>query len=234
MSIAFIADLHLDPSNAEMANLFLKFLETTEAETLYILGDLFEVWVGDDIATVFSRKITEALKSFTHSGKKCFIIHGNRDFLLGKRFCLETGCILLNDPYALEIFGKKTLLMHGDLLCTDDVRYQRYRRLVHNRLIQTIFLGLPARIRFSIAKHLRKKSKAHTKKAQAAIMDVNQQTVEKYMSHYQAELLIHGHTHRPGNHHFQHRQRMVLGAWHKAGNAIIWHEGKSPEYLSEI
>lgn len=221
----FISDLHLEESRPRITHFFLNFLKTCQytAKALYILGDLFEVWIGDDANTSLQLEITQAFEKLSYT-VPIYFIHGNRDFLIGNHFFKQSGCTLLPDEQVITLNNKKILLMHGDTLCTQDTSYLRFRKIVRNPLVKKIFLSLPLIIRKKIAHTLRKASQKHTQSTMPAIMDVNQDTVEHFIKIHQVDYLIHGHTHRPGIHAFQVNAhpaiRMVLGAWHDFGNAL--------------
>jgi len=226
----FISDLHLDASHPEISRQFLEFLgtEATSAEALYILGDLFEVWIGDDDPAPETRRIVQGLRQLTDRGVACYVMHGNRDFLMGERFCRETGCRLLDDPLVLHLYGERVLIMHGDALCTDDRSYQRLRAMVRDHSWQQMFLALSTEQRRTLADEARAGSKAHTEQVSMAIMDVNQESVIKAMRGADVKLLLHGHTHRPDIHEFdpdgQPAKRIVLGDWHRNGSVLTWNE----------
>ena len=171
----FISDLHLDAAHPGIARQFLAFLdgEAREAAALYILGDLFEVWVGDDDPDPASREIVAALRRLTDGGVPCFVMHGNRDFLLGERFCRETGARLLEDGTVVELDGERVLLMHGDALCTDDVSYQRLRRILRHPLTRWVFRRMSLGQRRALARRLRDGSRMHVGETAPEIMDVN-------------------------------------------------------------
>lgn len=225
-NIYFISDLHLQASEPKMVDAFLYFLSTyvTKAQALYILGDFFEAWIGDDDDNLFNRQIKLALRQLTDNGINIYFMHGNRDFLIGQRFALETGIKLLTDPTSLELYGKKILLMHGDLLCIDDLKYQQFRKKVHNPIFQKRALLLPLFIRRALAKWARYRSKQHTGKTNLMLQDVNQEEVVRMMQQHDTDILIHGHTHRPAIHalSFKHKsaQRIVLAAWHDTGHYL--------------
>lgn len=227
MRTLFIADLHLSEQEPAITAGFLRFLqrEAYQADALYILGDFFEYWIGDDDPQPLHREIASTLHDLTNSGVPCYFIHGNRDFLIGKRFAQECGMTLLPQEKRLSLYGHPILIMHGDTLCTDDVDYQRYRRKVNNPFIQKLFSWLPLRTRLNIAAKMRDRSQMTNDGKSEAIMDVNQQAVIEALERNQAEWLIHGHTHRPAIHNVdmpngKQAKRAVLGAWHYQGSMI--------------
>ena len=238
MAYCFISDLHLQEERPEVTDAFLSFLDSTakEAQYLYILGDLFEVWIGDDFKSELSHLIKEKLLLLKATSTSVFAMHGNRDFLIGERFCEETGITLLDDPYKLDLFGKATLLMHGDLLCTKDVDYQEFRNMSRNPQWRKEFLNKPIEERERMAEALRLDSKEATNLKKDEIMDVTPEAVEEIMTLHNVELLIHGHTHRPKVHSLEINeipaQRIVLGDWDKSG-WYIWMDNKSCE-LKEL
>ena len=223
----FISDLHLEPKYPEITDLFLKFIKTeaVNADALYILGDFFEVWVGDDDETDFIKQIKYGLQNLTRQGVPVYFMHGNRDFLIGKKFINETGMILLNDPCLINLYDHPTLVMHGDLLCTGDKHYLRFRKIVRNKLVQFLFLLIPLNIRKKIARKLRSNSQKNYKNKSFAIMDAVPDTIKKIMSSYKVDFLIHGHTHRPNIHYFwcngEQKQRIVLSDWETTGHYLL-------------
>ncbi|MDH3526390.1 MAG: UDP-2,3-diacylglucosamine diphosphatase [Gammaproteobacteria bacterium] len=222
----FISDLHLDPQRPEITRLFLDFLEQRgrSAERLYILGDLFEAWVGDDDDSTLAGAVCTGLGDCARSGTAVYIMHGNRDFLLGKVFTATCGCTLLTDPSAIDLYGQATLLMHGDLLCTDDTEYQAFRAMVRESQWQQAFLAKPLAERRQIAMQLRETSIERTQGKPESIMDVNQQSVVDTMERHAVQRLIHGHTHRPAVHDLtvngKPAQRLVLGDWYEQGSVL--------------
>lgn len=229
--ILFISDLHLSWEKPEITQRFLDFLNSRaiKAKELYILGDLFDAWVGDDDFSPPNPKIRKSLKYLSEAGVKIYFQQGNRDFLLGKRFCEETGIVLLDDPYVIDLFGVPTLLMHGDLLCTDDLPYQAFRRKSRSSEWQQNVISKPLLVRLLVARWYRIRSYFHKRQKTVEIMDVNQATVADTMAAYNCQRLIHGHTHRPAIHDFmlagKPAQRYVLAAWTKdMGEAMVWDE----------
>nr|WP_288500221.1 UDP-2,3-diacylglucosamine diphosphatase [uncultured Pseudomonas sp.] len=224
--ILLISDLHLEEERPDISRAFLHFLDTRarQAEALYILGDFFEVWIGDDAMTPFQRGIAEALRRLSDSGTRIYLMHGNRDFLLGKAFCREAGCTLLGDPHVVNLNGEKALLMHGDSLCTLDVGYQKMRRLLRNPLSLFILRNLPLNTRHKLARKLRSESRSQTRMKASDIVDVTPEEVQRVMAQYGVKTLIHGHTHRPAVHELQvdgqPARRIVLGDWDKQGWAL--------------
>ena len=216
----FISDLHLSEKRSGTLKLFFRFLaeQAAKTEELYILGDLFDVWIGDDNETPPIPDILDAMKRISDSGTQLYFMGGNRDFLVGERFAEATGAKLLGDTRVLDLEGSLTLLTHGDLLCTDDVEYQNARKLLRNPAIIGDFLTKSIPERLALAEEFREHSGEATSLKAADIMDVNQQTVERFMRETGVTRLIHGHTHRPATHDFtldgQAVQRFVLPEWH--------------------
>ena len=222
-----ISDLHLTNVEGDKVNFFNKFCEdhASKADQLFILGDLFNTWLGDDVSLTSHKAIISTLKELTKE-TKVFVMVGNRDFLLSHNFEAETGCTLINEPYELEHNTKKFLLIHGDSLCTDDINYQKLKRVLRNPFVQFIFLHLPKNIRLKLTGQLRKKSVEAQSYKSSKIMDVNQQTTDLLMSKYPGYDLIHGHTHRQKTHTMKNYTRYVLGDWSQnKGNAIKLSEG---------
>jgi UDP-2,3-diacylglucosamine hydrolase len=228
VSVLFISDLHLDPSHPEVIEQFIGFLETEarDADALYILGDLFEAWVGDDDPEPDKRRAVHALKALHDHGVPGFFMRGNRDFLTGQVFAAHAGVTLLPDPSVTEIHDRSVLLMHGDTLCTDDTEYQNFRRMVRDPLWQQHFLEQPLEHRLAMAAQARDASRQHTGSAPAEIMDVNEEAVIEALRTAGTDLLVHGHTHRPGVHTYdvdgRSATRIVLGDWHEHGSVLRW------------
>jgi UDP-2,3-diacylglucosamine hydrolase len=226
----FISDLHLDSSHPEIQQQLLEFIEqdAKDSDALYILGDLFEVWLGDDDDNSDHHKTIDSLKRLHTQGTPVYLLHGNRDFLLGERFAQLSGCTILPDPSVIDLYGQQVLIMHGDLLCSDDVDYQAFRRQVRNPEWQAQFLQLPLTQRKQIAEDLRQKSQQETQAKTEQIMDVTQATVNEYMQLHDVQTLIHGHTHRPDIHQWDlggHSvQRIVLGDWYTQGSVLRWNK----------
>ncbi|MEE3652651.1 MULTISPECIES: UDP-2,3-diacylglucosamine diphosphatase [unclassified Brenneria] len=226
MATLFIADLHLSVHEPAITAGFLRFLrrDAVKADALYILGDLFDAWIGDDDPQPLHTTIANALQELHQQGIPCYFVHGNRDFLLGKHFARRCGLTLLPAENVLELYGRRILILHGDTLCTDDPAYQKFRRRVHNPLLQRLFLLLPLRLRLAIAEKMRSASQQANRHKAQEIMDVNPEQVIARLRHYQVKTLIHGHTHRPAIHQIAvgdfNAQRAVLGAWHHQGSMI--------------
>ncbi|MFI4938642.1 MAG: UDP-2,3-diacylglucosamine diphosphatase [Candidatus Berkiellales bacterium] len=225
--IYFISDLHLSVQDPKGLELFINFISgpAASAHQLYILGDLFDVWVGDDLNVEFQLQIQKALKALTSSPVEVFYMNGNRDFLLSTRFLQEAGCHRLTDPYRFILHGIPTLLTHGDRLCTKDIAYQRYRKIAQNPLTKWLFLYLPKKIREAISQKLRRKSQEYQKSQINDILDVTKDAVETWMIQYQVTQLIHGHVHRPKIHDLtikgKKSKRLVLGDWHRTGSVMM-------------
>jgi UDP-2,3-diacylglucosamine hydrolase len=221
-----VSDLHLDPAQPGIAAQFHAFLggAARSGAALYVLGDLFEAWIGDD--TPAHRDTVSALRACADAGVSLYFMHGNRDFLLGQRFCAETGGELLTDPTVVTAHGRRALLTHGDALCTDDTPYQRLRALVRDPVWTNQFLALSLAQRQALADEARAGSKAHTAAQQAMLMDVNPDTVGRVFREAGVDTIVHGHTHRPGvyRHEVDGREctRIVTGDWHAQGSVLRW------------
>ncbi len=228
----FISDLHLCATRPHITAAFLSFLQSTatKAHALYVLGDLFEYWAGDDdIEDTFHQQIITAFRTLTRTGVPTFLMHGNRDFLITKTFCQSAEVTLIQDPTLIELYGKKVLLSHGDDLCTDDVKYQTFRRQVRDKQWQTEFLSQPLEVRKKQIESIRNRSEQEKSQKSAEIMDVNADAVNGLLRKYNhPDLLIHGHTHRPNRHTIQvagHQTvRWVLGDWYEQGSYLACNE----------
>jgi UDP-2,3-diacylglucosamine hydrolase len=224
----FVSDLHLDAASPEIARQFHAFLagEARSAAALYILGDLFEAWLGDDDPDPSARSTVAALRALVDAGVPCFVMHGNRDFLIGERFCRETGATLLEDGTVVEVHGERVLLMHGDALCTDDVSYQRLRRIVRSPVVRWIFRHMTLEQRRALARKMRAGSREHVGMTAPEIMDVNAAAVAQAFRAAGVRTLIHGHTHRPAVHEIEvdgaPSRRIVLGDWYSQGSVLEW------------
>ncbi|MGY0561636.1 UDP-2,3-diacylglucosamine diphosphatase [Luteimonas sp. A277] len=234
MTTLFIADLHLDPERPDITRLFGDFLdaEARQADALYILGDLFESWVGDDDPSEAGAFVAAKLRALADSGLPVFFMHGNRDFMLGRDYAARAGMRLLPDPSVIELYGKPVLLMHGDLLCTDDVEYQKVRAQVRNPDWRAHMLSQPLQARLAFAQQARASSQARQGEMKQAgtmesITDASPVAVEETMRRYGIDTLIHGHTHRPAIHDLaigdRACRRIVLGDWYEQGSALRAH-----------
>jgi UDP-2,3-diacylglucosamine hydrolase len=233
----FISDLHIDASRPAITDQFLDFLaaEAVRADALYILGDLFESWVGDDAADSSQAAAIQGIHALTSRGVPCFVMHGNRDFLLAEQFCRMSGARLLPDPLIVTLYGEPVLVMHGDALCTDDRAYQRLRATVREPAWQRQFLALSVASRRALAGAARVGSRAHTAAVEYAITDVNADSVAAALRGAGTATLLHGHTHRPAIHALQVDgrpcTRIVLGDWYDQGSLLRW-DANGPELVS--
>ena len=222
----FVSDLHLDAERPHIISAFCRFLEGLGEDTdaLYILGDLFEYWVGDDDPATALQPVIGSIRQLGLTGIPIYFIHGNRDFLVGKAFERDTCCKILQEETVVDLYGKPTLIMHGDTLCTDDVAYQKYRSKARNKWVKKAVRMLSIKQRLSIAQRLRDKSVQAVQGKVPEIMDVNQQTVQRAMLKHRVKVLIHGHTHRAAVHNFTIHgnacQRIVLGDWYEHGSVL--------------
>ncbi len=228
MTAWFASDLHLDPSMPEIAGRFLRFLggPARGAHSLFLLGDLFEAWIGDDDPEPAHREVIASIAALAAGGTLVYVMRGNRDFMIGERFCAEAGAILLDDPAVMTRSGERLVLTHGDGLCVDDAAYQRLRAIVQDGPLRASFARLPIGARRRLATEARAGSREHLAGAASYITDVNQPAVELLLRDADASLMIHGHTHRPGVHRFRSdgadRTRIVLGAWHDEAHVVRW------------
>jgi len=223
----FISDLHLDAARPEIGDELIRFLtkEACKADALFILGDLFESWIGDDHPEPAYHAVKLALGKCGKAGTPVYLMHGNRDFMLSETFAAETGCTLLPDPTRIDLYGTPTLLMHGDSLCTDDDEYQQIRARVRDPAWQQQARTLAVDKRLEIAAQARELSAQAKQGKQETIMDVNQDEVLRVIEEHQVDLLIHGHTHRPGSHSLDAGKRkvtrIVLGDWYTTGSVLV-------------
>lgn len=223
----FIADLHLSDDRPDITAAFDGFMsnQARNAAALYVLGDLFEAWIGDDDTSTFNRHIKQSFRHLTDSGVPVYFIHGNRDFLIGRRFALETGIQLLPEQQVIDLYGEKVLIMHGDSLCTRDHKYMAFRRKSRGWWWPKLMLALPLWYRRRVAHNARKSSALHQKNSSEQIMDVTPSEVDRVMTETGVSKLIHGHTHRPAVHKFKlgdkQAQRIVLGDWYSQSSVLI-------------
>jgi UDP-2,3-diacylglucosamine hydrolase len=230
MVTLFISDLHLDASAPEIGEQFLQFLRTDAlgAEALYILGDLFEYWIGDDDPSEYYAQLKSAIREVADCGIPVSFMRGNRDFLIGSRFAEETGATILDDPCLVNLYGQNVLLSHGDALCTDDVEYQQFRSMSRNPEWQQAMLEKSLEERHAYARQAREASMEHGSQLTEAISDVNADAVALTMREHDVNILLHGHTHRPAIHEFsidgKPATRIVLGDWYDQGSVLSWDE----------
>jgi len=231
-NIYFISDIHLDPNNLEVTNKFLDFMseKSSDMKELYILGDLFEFWTDDRYDIAQNNIIISALYNISKQGTEIFLIHGNRDFLIGKKFTKKTNIKILPENYIVDLNGTKILITHGDLLCTDDIDYQKFRKFIRNKITLLIFNLLSNNIKTKIASYLRSKSKKIISQKPENIMDVNNKTVLDFYKKFKTNIIIHGHTHRKNIHEINTQGknyfRYVLGDWHNAPSYIVYKNNK--------
>lgn len=224
----FISDLHLCEERPQAQALFKEFLQAHagRCDALYILGDLFEAWVGDDDDSAATRDVVEALATFSAAGTPLYVMHGNRDFMLSGDFAGQSGAELIDDPLRVELYGKPVLLSHGDIWCTDDTEYQQFRAMSRQPAWQAGMMSKPLAERQAIAQGMRAQSIASKSNAPAAIMDVNQEAIAQAFREHGVDCIIHGHTHRPAVHELELDgravQRIVLAEWTEQGRALKW------------
>lgn len=219
----FIADLHLSENRPHLLALFRQFMQeqAPQAEKLYILGDLFDFWIGDDEHSNLISEVQQLIRHLTEQGVPCYFQHGNRDFLIGKKFANACGLTLLPTYQVIDLYGTPTLLCHGDTLCVDDVKYQHYRKKVHQKWRQWLFLHLPLQVRLNIAEKIRAKSRQDKQLKSTEIMDVNAAFVQQMFAKFHVTQMIHGHTHRQKHHEIPpHFHRIVLGDWGETSSLL--------------
>jgi UDP-2,3-diacylglucosamine hydrolase len=241
MSVFFISDLHLAEARPKTTALFLKFLkeEANHATALYILGDFFEVWLGDDLIErhEYYYRVIQALAEYRNTGIPVYFMRGNRDFLIGPRFATMAKLVLLEDPYVIELYGQRILLTHGDSLCTLDTGYQWFRKVTRTKIIEKLFLRFPVKLKELLAQKIRKRSRRQFNANEIPLkFDVTLEAVQKVLQKYHAPLLVHGHTHKPGRQVLDisggSAERIVLGEWQE--QAIILKADPSGFHLIEI
>jgi len=230
MTTLFISDLHLEADQPEIGVQFLSFLagEAREAEALYVLGDLFEVWLGDDDPNPYYAEMKSALRALSDTGVPVFFMHGNRDFTIGAAFAAETGLTILDDPTVVDLYGEEVLLCHGDSLCTDDAQYQQIRAMTRKPEWLAMMLAKSIEERIAFAVQSRKESMERGESLSDEIMDVNQEAVATAMHEHGVDMMLHGHTHRPDVHSLdlgdRRATRIVLGDWYEQGSVVRWDE----------
>ena len=228
MTTLFVSDLHLESSRPEIGEQFIKFLmdEAVDADALFILGDLFEAWVGDDDPNPHYGKIKNELSALVKNGMPVFFMHGNRDFMIGDRFSMETGIQLLPDPFVASVYGQDVMLSHGDAYCTDDAQYQAIRTMTRNPDWQAMMLQKSLAERQAFAAQARADSKAHGESINEQISDVNLEAIEEAIRSHKVKIMLHGHTHRPNVHAHSidgvEAKRIVLGDWYEQGSVVRW------------
>jgi len=212
----FISDIHLTQNNELIKNSFFSFLDNfpEEVNNLFIVGDLFDLWIGDDVRNELVEDLHLKLRKITNNKKNIFFFHGNRDFLVGESFCKASNMKLIHNPMVFEFFGYKTLILHGDQLCTEDIDYQNFCKIVRNEQWQSEFLSLSIPERLKIAQNVRKESSVSLANKDDYITDVADRTVLKYFEKYKVTHMIHGHTHRPKIHLVENNfSRLVIPDW---------------------
>ena len=226
MKLGFISDLHLSENTPSVTEGFFEFLKTSAQELshLYILGDLFEAWVGDDDNSELATSVMQKINHATRSGLEIFFIHGNRDFLCGQKFAEQSNLTLLPDPFFLNFFDQKIALSHGDSFCIEDLEYMKFKKEVRSEEWQQEFLQKSLDDRLNIASNMRDASQKNNTNKDIAIMDVTPTAIQDFFAEHHIDLLIHGHTHRPDTHQINSGTRIVLGDWHKTGWCLMLDE----------
>ena len=226
MKLGFISDLHLSENTPSVTEGFFEFLKTAAQELshLYILGDLFEAWVGDDDNSELATSVMQKINHATRSGLEIFFIHGNRDFLCGQKFAEQSNLTLLPDPFFLNFFDQKIALSHGDSFCIEDLEYMKFKKEVRSEEWRREFLQKPLNDRLNIASNMRDASQKNNTNKDIAIMDVTPTAIQDFFAEHHIDLLIHGHTHRPDTHQINSGTRIVLGDWHKTGWCLMLDE----------
>lgn len=228
MTTLFIADLHLSPSEPDITRCFRTFMreEAIHADALYVLGDLFEFWIGDDDDSDFSDQVRQEFKTLTQAGVPCYFVRGNRDFLIGRRFAKQTGMTLLKQESIIDLYGKKAVILHGDTLCTRDVNYLKFRKKVHQPWLQWLFNRIPLWVKKKIIAKVQSDIRVDKQTKSLDIMDVTPSEVDSVLEKHQVDLMIHGHTHRPKIHTIgntkEKKTRVVLGDWYTQGSVLVY------------
>lgn len=230
MTTLFISDLHLEAGQPAIGEQFVSFLanDARQAEALYILGDLFDAWLGDDDPNPYYGEMKSAMRDLADTGVPTFFMHGNRDFMIGEQFAAETGVTILSDPVVVTLYGQNVVLSHGDALCTDDVHYQKIRAMTRDPDWQSMMRAKPLQERIALAAEARKESVARGASLSDEIMDVNQDAVAATLREHGVDIMLHGHTHRPAIHEIdlgdRTATRIVLGDWYEQGSVVRWDE----------
>lgn len=230
MTTLFISDLHLEAGQPAIGEQFVSFLanDARQAEALYILGDLFDAWLGDDDPNPYFGEMKSAMRDLADTGVPTFFMHGNRDFMIGEQFAAETGVTILSDPVVVTLYGQNVVLSHGDALCTDDVHYQKVRAMTRDPDWQSMMRAKPLQERIALAAEARKESVARGASLSDEIMDVNQDAVAATLREHGVDIMLHGHTHRPAIHEIdlgdRTATRIVLGDWYEQGSVVRWDE----------
>lgn len=228
MTTLFISDLHLEAGRPDIGEQFRAFLEgeATSAEALYILGDLFEYWVGDDDPNPHYADMKGAIRTLADTGVPVYFMHGNRDFMIGEQFAEDSGVTMLPDPEPVNLYGTNVLLSHGDALCTDDTHYQQMRAMTRDPAWQAMMRAKPLEERIAIAEQARQQSADYNAGVDDEIMDVNSDAVIATLKKHDVDMLLHGHTHRPAVHEIdvggRTASRIVLGDWYEQGSVVRW------------
>lgn len=230
MTTLFISDLHLEAGQPAIGEQFVSFLanDARQAEALYILGDLFDAWLGDDDPNPYYGEMKSAMRDLADTGVPTFFMHGNRDFMIGEQFAAETGVTILSDPVVVALYGQNVVLSHGDALCTDDVHYQKVRAMTRDPDWQSMMRAKSLQERIALAAEARKESMARGASLSDEIMDVNQDAVAATLREHGVDVMLHGHTHRPAIHEIdlgdRTATRIVLGDWYEQGSVVRWDE----------
>ncbi len=229
----FISDLHLQEAKPKITQMFRDFLTETapKADALYILGDFFDAWIGDDDVTDYNKSIQQDIKQLVKTGVPVFIVPGNRDFLLGDKFAQASGCKILTDPSCIDLYGTPTVLTHGDMLCTKDTIHILFRKLVNSVTLKKIFLFLPLELRRNIANILRKISASKKRKKYSSTKYVSKKVISKLQQQFESKQIIHGHLHKEETHETKNDKRIVLGTWYNKPSILVYPDNQQPYFL---